>query len=573
MVVARTTNSNGIGGTFDKEYFYVGVRRNADRRQFIGFQRFDVTDKRNTPYDRISRTYFEQVFPLSGMVSQTQEQVVQPGLGITTIGNTTFTNMPNQIDNTPYNQRHFSYPQTSTATRYEVGGIWNGSPLSIVTTVNSFDLTNGTLYDQTVTFDEPLSSANGVTGGGRWIARTYFPSLFNDPQNWCLGRPQQTQQINTVNQPVVTQKTRTTATTWSGSYCRLTQVVAEPNNVDPNLKVTSDIQYDQFGNVSSTTVTGNLMMPRTTAISSAASVLTGQFPTSVINPLLEESKAEWDYDLGVQTKSIDANGITVSWQYDAFGRRLREDRPDGTATTWSYNACSAVSGGCVISNANNRMVVIETKLATGGATITDTWTYLDAFDRPIVTKIKTLSGAYNRIDRDYTSQGSVLRESAPCMWVGCVINYGTSYGYDLIGRLASVSRQIPNSSPNPATSTIEYLGLTTHVRDGLSKDSYTIGNAAGQIARSQDHNGYYQSFDYDPFGNVVRVYDSTGTLQSSVYNDRGMLKQRTDMDMGTWIFTPNALGEDVSQTDAKSQVTLFEYDLLGRLTKRTETKA
>lgn len=35
-------------------------------------------------------------------------------------------------------------------------------------------------------------------------------------------------------------------------------------------------------------------------------------------------------------------------------------------------------------------------------------------------------------------------------------------------------------------------------------------------------------------------------------NERGMLTQRADMDMGTWNITPNALGETVSQTDAKS---------------------
>jgi RHS repeat-associated protein len=69
------------------------------------------------------------------------------------------------------------------------------------------------------------------------------------------------------------------------------------------------------------------------------------------------------------------------------------------------------------------------------------------------------------------------------------------------------------------------------------------------------------------------VQDSAGNiLRSSGYNDRGMLTSRTDMDMGTWSFTPNALGETVSQTNAKSQTTTFEFDLLGRLKKRTEAE-
>ena len=46
-----------------------------------------------------------------------------------------------------------------------------------------------------------------------------------------------------------------------------------------------------------------------------------------------------------------------------------------------------------------------------------------------------------------------------------------------------------------------------------------------------------------------------------------------DMDLGSWSFTPNALGEVVSQTDAKGQTTTFDYDALGRLTSRTEPGA
>ena len=91
------------------------------------------------------------------------------------------------------------------------------------------------------------------------------------------------------------------------------------------------------------------------------------------------------------------------------------------------------------------------------------------------------------------------------------------------------------------------------------------------MARSSDHDSYYQSFDYDAFGNTVRVTDSlTNTLQTNTFNIRGMRTAQTDMDAGNWIFIPNALGEIVSQTDAKSQTTTFDYDLLGRMTSRKE---
>ena len=45
-----------------------------------------------------------------------------------------------------------------------------------------------------------------------------------------------------------------------------------------------------------------------------------------------------------------------------------------------------------------------------------------------------------------------------------------------------------------------------------------------------------------------------------------------DIDRGDWSFTPNALGEVVSQTDAKLQTTTFDYDKLGRLIERVEAE-
>ena len=48
-----------------------------------------------------------------------------------------------------------------------------------------------------------------------------------------------------------------------------------------------------------------------------------------------------------------------------------------------------------------------------------------------------------------------------------------------------------------------------------------------------------------------------------------MRTQLVDMDLGTWNYTPNALGEVVSQKDAKNQTTTFVYDGLSRPLTRT----
>jgi RHS repeat-associated protein len=109
--------------------------------------------------------------------------------------------------------------------------------------------------------------------------------------------------------------------------------------------------------------------------------------------------------------------------------------------------------------------------------------------------------------------------------------------------------------------------------DAQGKERSRIANAAGELVRNADHDGYYQAFDYDAFGATKRIQDSAGnTLQSYSYNVRGMLTASVDMDLGSWSFTPNALGEIVSQTDAKGQIATYSFDLLGRMTTRSESE-
>ena len=201
-------------GTFSKTYSYAGAREHRERDEFVGFQRMNEVDSRN---GLVSRTYFDQLFPIAGMVSQ--RELMQPN-GVTTISRLVNTNTSTPLD-PPANQRHFVYSSGSTATEYEVGGTFNGALLRTVATTNVFETTGGTLYDQTVTTTEPASGANGVNAGGSWTTRTLMPTanLIIDTMNWCLGRPQQIQQINSHLQTYGAPITRTTNVSWNATYC------------------------------------------------------------------------------------------------------------------------------------------------------------------------------------------------------------------------------------------------------------------------------------------------------------------------------------------------------------------
>jgi YD repeat-containing protein len=446
------------------------------------------------------------------MVSQ--RELMRPN-GTIPIRRTIITNTYSTLDATAYNQRYFLYSSGSTSTEYEVGGIFDAALLRTVTTANSFESTGGTLYDQTVTTTEPSAGANGVNAGGSWVARTYLPvaNLVNDTGNWCLGRPQKVQQINSSNLSFGAGITRTTDVTWDAIKCRPTQSVAEAGGA---LQVATDIGYDGFGNVNSTVVTGSGMDPReTTTVYSDGTYTTGQFPLSVSRRVSasfsETTQFSWDYAFGVPLDSTDPNGLISAWAYDAFARRTAETLPDGQTRSITYSACTAISGGCV--GSNNRSALIENSYSTLGTLMDEVWTYLDTFDRPLMMKSRTLSGAYSRVDQEYDALGRMSRQSAPCLWSSCT-TYWTTYGYDLVDRVTSASRPISDVNPTLQTSNIYYEGLTTRIVDPLSKVEKKTLNAAGQLARSQDHDGYYQDFDYDAFGNLKRARDALGnTLQ------------------------------------------------------------
>lgn len=556
-IVSSNVQSDGNGGAYTITRYYQGAMLHRQGRGFVGFWVTNATDSRNGSW---LYTYFEQQFPKTGQVYRTDQ--VQPD-NATPISSSQATWTSFSLG-TGLELRYFPYTSSTTTYKYEVGGPYNAALIATSVTNNvAPDTTSGEIYDSTTTTTES-ATGNGVSGGQTWTSRNYVTSLLNDTANWCIGRPQTVQSIagHTGNY-AGTQQTRTASTTWDPAQCRPTQNAVEPGTT---LAVTTGIQYDAFGNPTTQTVTGYGMAARTTTTGWSTD---GRFPISVTNALNQSATASFYQDTGLPYQATDPNGLTTTLYYDNFGRKSQETRPDGTYSVNYYNQCDSSNNYCWTGFATVRVRTDRSDYSTAGALINGALLYTDMQDR--------MRWQYDRLNRSGNWEGTYRYLDAFGRTTSETLRFSTTgtgsrdYSYDLLGRVTLV-RTFNSAGALMNQIATAYNGLTTIVTDHNNKTKTTVANALGQTRKSMDHNSYGQYFDFDAFGNPVRVFDATtfAVLQSGGFNIRGMRYQSIDSDMGTWNYSYNALGELTSQTDAKNQTISFTYDALGRLLTKTE---
>lgn len=555
-VVGQVTQSDGAGGAYTSTYSYTGAVESL-QRGFAGFQSISVSDNRaDSP---VVKTYYRTDFPYTGMVSQ---QDVYQHDGSTLMSHTV--NTP--AANSGYGL-YFPYVLNTTTETREVGGTKNGQLITSAYRSFTYDgYGSATTVTTTLTDKDSLS----LTYNSSWttaITNTITPNT----SNWCLGLPTQVQVAYSSTVSNESAITRTVGFTPDYMNCRIDYKTVEPNGT---YAVTYHYLYDPFGNVGTETVQGASMTLRTTTTGWGAA---GQYPVTVTNAANEITTYGYDDRFGLQNSVTDPNGVTTApTVFDSFGRKLTEYRTDGTSTAYNYYNCASV--GCQNGDPGsgatsiNRMVVKATAKDSTGTDIKDDWAYLDQFDRTIVTKSKTLSSGYSRVGTQYDALGRAWRQTVPCDVASCA-TYWITHTYDARGRITQQQRPISASNTTLQTSTVAYQGMTTVITDPQGKTATRIADPNGWLRRSQDHNGYYQSFAYDAFGSLKQVTDQSNTLFSAnyVYGIGAFQTATTDIDLGTWGYTPNALGEVTAYTDARGNTITQSYDALSRPTSQSTT--
>ncbi len=214
--------------------------------------------------------------------------------------------------------------------------------------------------------------------------------------------------------------------------------------------------------------------------------------------------------------------------------------------------------------------VSTTHVGSTGSAIRSEQIYFDQFGRTTHSYAEGLDGVWSYTSKGFDARGNVNFEYEP--YKSGTSNYPyRQYSYDLLGRRTVSSRWLSATNSTWVTTTTYYEGLTVRTVDPQSKTNKIVSNAIGQARRTIDTSGYYKQFDFDAFGNAIRVTDNYGsTNQSASFNVRGLRYQSVDSDMGTWNYAFNSLGEMTQHTDAKGQIVGYSYDALSRPTQKTE---
>jgi RHS repeat-associated protein len=361
--------------------------------------------------------------------------------------------------------------------------------------------------------------------------------------------------------------------------------VIEPDRPDDCLQATHT--HDAYGNRISTSkgaclgAAGHTLSSATAVRTEATAFLqqavsiggsvynspAGAFATSSTNALGQVEFREFDPRHGSVTKLVGPNGGVTSWEYDGFGRRVRESRADGSYTLWTYRSCWSPAGNDSICHGYARWYVSQAVHDASGA-LTGPITYQLHGPRNEVVRVRTLDfhGEVVVQDTRYNKLGQVTQKSIPYRMSGGIPHW-TTFAYDVLGRVTSESS--PDGNGGIATTQMAYDRLVSTVTNPQGQTKKVHKNAAGQTTKVIDHLGHEVRYTYDPVGQLIKT-DAPGSTVSISYNRRGQKQSMQDPALGAWDYAYNAFGELVWQQDSLSQISTMAFDALGRMTQRTE---
>jgi RHS repeat-associated protein len=548
-------------GTLDTNYSYTGARRDVSRNAALGFDTVVATDATTGV---VTTTNYSQNFPYIGQVTQSVSKVTVAGV------QRTIRQQVNTLVNfaTAGSTVLYPYVRYSKITGTDLDGSILPTHESQVGDSHSTDPTDGIDGGGNI-----LSLTETITDGADVFTAATANTYSNDWTNWHIGLLTDTQVTRSA--PNVANVMREVKLSYDG-FSQLYTKTVEPYNAGLK-KVTT---YTRDSKVGVITMETEAWTDPLTSQAVSRDVVTNTFtdpdyryPSTVKDALGHHWDRTYDPGTGnILTSKDDENNLLTTYTYDGFGRKIREDRPDTTATTWSYNQCTTLCGAGTATAVS--VVTTQTWLGTGQTeqTAVPHQMYTDMHDREVMTLTYDYAGGYvyqdwvfdtlARLAKTSNAQSAANRSNGHFGW--------TYYGnFDALNRAQLISTTKSTGSGTDDT-TIDYSGQSTKTTDANGHWRTEVLNGLGKVKSVTDSLNHTTSYGYDPFGVLISTLDPSGNQNSIQVDTLGRKKMMVDLDLGTWTYVTDPAGRVEQQTDAKNVITTMTYDLLDRMTERLE---
>lgn len=281
----------------------------------------------------------------------------------------------------------------------------------------------------------------------------------------------------------------------------------------------------------------------------------------------------------VETVS-NALGHTVTNLYDDYGRLIEERDANhgatGQSTVRAYDALHRPVSSSVAGQLRTKFSYpswTETKMETlmpDGVTWRATIETRDGLGRLTQTRQQVDDGSVVKwayVCKKYDSLGREIGSSQTA-FDACQNTY-IATAYDALGRVSSVS--FPDGRPSVS---YIYNGLSTTVRTAgdAARDVTVTHDARGRVVSRTEPESATVNYTYNDFDQVLTASVVGGGTITTTYDSLGRKQTVKDTNVSSAstlrTFTYKANGDLQSMADANGKTITYDYDILGRVTRR-----
>ncbi len=531
------TTPDGVGGTQSSNYRYGGMVMEHLGKGSKGFSWTEVTSAKTNAK---TRTEFYQDYPFigipkkvqgfsDGVLLSEQESVydyrLRSAIRFITKG-------PQSLNKQNVNDQIIEFWMSEQSNKSYSP---QGAHIQTVITKNEAPDAYGNMTNIKVTTED---HENNQT----WAVES-INTFDNDASDWVLGRLLTSKAIH--DGPDGNRIIKEASFEYDDEGVLIGEIT-EPNNASLYKRVT--YSYDSYGHKNRVTsaIAGHSRETRKTTTYDA--VIDGVSVRKVVltNALGHSEESLYSLEHGGLLKQTGPNGLSTSWQYDVMGRKVFEDRADGTWTRWTYEYSDWTGAR------------FKNGVESSGSPIS--YQYYDTHGRVVRKSNVSLDGRRLFRDTRYNDLGQKVFTSRPYFEGEAV--YGGQLIYNQFGLLTE--QVTPGANGEEIRTRYEYDGFKETVIYANGSRKTLTKNAKGQVLEVNDRGAIIKN-EYDALGHVVRVENAKGLITTIAYDNVGNKTGMIDPVLGYSYYIYNGFGELFLQRNEQGGTFNYNlYDVLGR---------